>query len=103
MASLGSATNLPDLAIWSELLAGLKLPLAAYHADPDGRQDAASLLGLLPRANVVPMPEGVKVAGFMRAGRQPGMEVWSYLGRRRGARKPARSGERRLQGERKRR
>ncbi len=60
-ATLGSATNLPDLATWGAYLAPLYVVLTTYDADAAGSAGAQALAALVgERARMAPLPEGVK-------------------------------------------
>jgi DNA primase len=59
--TLGSATNMPDLATWGSYLLSLSVVLTSYDADDSGSKGAAALAHLVgQRAKLAPLPENIK-------------------------------------------
>lgn len=75
--TLGSATNLPDLATWGAHLIGLNLILAAYDGDPAGEQGVSKLALLSERVKLAPLPEGPwkDVNDYAQAGG----DLWDWI------------------------
>lgn len=69
VATLGSATNRPDLATWGRYLIPLKRIYAIYDNDPAGQAGAAALAQLGERVTAAQLPEGAKdINDYYQAG-----------------------------------
>lgn len=76
-ATMGSATNTPDLATWGPYLLPLKTIYSAYDHDKAGDSGAARLMELAgERVQLAPLPEGVKdINDYFKAGG----DLWQWI------------------------
>jgi len=76
-ATLGSATNTPDLATWGSYLRPLKTIYSAYDHDKAGETGAARLMDLArDRVKLAPIPDGYKDINEFYSG---GGDMWNWI------------------------
>ena len=70
VATLGAATNRPDLATWGRFFYGKRAVMLAYDNDQAGDDGAAAIAGLTDAAVLAPLPAGdwKDVTDFYQAG-----------------------------------
>jgi len=76
-ATLGSATNTPDLATWGAVIRPIKTILSAYDHDKAGESGAARLMDLAgDRVQLAPIPEDYKdINDYYSAGG----DLWQWI------------------------
>jgi len=76
-ATLGGATNTPDLATWGAVIRPIKTILSAYDHDKAGESGAARLMDLAgDRVKLAPLPEGYKdINDYYSAGG----DLWQWI------------------------
>ncbi len=77
VATLGSATNTPDLATWGAYLRPIKTIYSAYDHDKAGETGAARIMDLAgDRVKLAPLPEGYKdINDYYSAGG----DLWQWI------------------------
>ncbi len=76
VATLGSATNVPDLATWGKYLIGKKQIFAVYDNDQAGKAGAQNLARMSHRVVRLELPAGVKdINDFVLMGG----DVWQWI------------------------
>ena len=68
VVTLGSASNLPDLATWGLYLIGLRSVIACYDEDEAGRKGLEGLIRLTEFVKLAPLPKGKDINDFVMAG-----------------------------------